>query len=169
MCGSQPRITKQTHFSFLIPNYSLQDTTFLEFIYFYRRSTRFRRFLRPSSGAHKCTYSFKYWNTAEIWKSVNSAADFWWSPLSAIAPSSSKQYWPIVTWWPTARCTFSLRLPFRYHDVPGFTLTANVCDGTRRHLIMIWRSDILPTELRNTLAMQHIRSQWHCSWHWLTL
>jgi len=31
------------------------------FIYFYRRSTCFRRFLRPSSGAQNCTYSFRYW------------------------------------------------------------------------------------------------------------
>jgi len=30
------------------------------FIYFYRRSTCFRRFLRPSSRAHNCTYSFRY-------------------------------------------------------------------------------------------------------------
>jgi len=30
------------------------------FIYFYRRCTCFRRFLRPSSGAHNCTYSFRY-------------------------------------------------------------------------------------------------------------
>jgi len=30
------------------------------FIYFYRCSTCFRRFLHPSSGAHKCTYSFRY-------------------------------------------------------------------------------------------------------------
>jgi len=29
------------------------------FINFYRRSTCFRRFLRPSSGARNCTYSFK--------------------------------------------------------------------------------------------------------------
>ena len=29
-------------------------------IYFYRRSTCFRRFLRPSSGARNCTYSFRY-------------------------------------------------------------------------------------------------------------
>ena len=31
------------------------------FIYFYRRSTCFRWFLRPSSGAHNCTYSFEYY------------------------------------------------------------------------------------------------------------
>ena len=30
------------------------------FFYFYRRSTCFTRFLRPSSGAHNCTYSFRY-------------------------------------------------------------------------------------------------------------
>ena len=30
------------------------------FIYFYRRSTCFRRFFHPSSGAHNCTYSFGY-------------------------------------------------------------------------------------------------------------
>jgi len=44
----------------IITNYSQQDVTFLKFIYFYRRSTCFRRFLRPSSGAHNCTYSFRY-------------------------------------------------------------------------------------------------------------
>jgi len=44
----------------VITNYSQQDATFLEFIYFYRRSTCFRQFLRPSSQAHNCTYSFRY-------------------------------------------------------------------------------------------------------------
>jgi len=33
------------------------------FIYFYRRSTCFRRFLRPSSGARNCTYIFRYCQT----------------------------------------------------------------------------------------------------------
>jgi hypothetical protein len=31
----------------IIPNYSQQDATFLEYIYFYRRSTCFRQFLLP--------------------------------------------------------------------------------------------------------------------------
>jgi len=44
----------------IITNYSQQDVTSLEFIYFYKRSTCFRRFLCPSSGAHNCTYSFRY-------------------------------------------------------------------------------------------------------------
>ena len=33
------------------------------FIYSYSRSTCFRRFLRPSSGARNCTYSFRYCQT----------------------------------------------------------------------------------------------------------
>ena len=51
---SAPNVTQ------IITTYSQQDATFLEFIYFYRRSTCFRRFLRPSSGAHNRTYSFWY-------------------------------------------------------------------------------------------------------------
>jgi hypothetical protein len=47
----------------IIPNYSQQDATFLEFVYFCRRSTCFKRFYRPSSGAHNCTYSFRYFQT----------------------------------------------------------------------------------------------------------
>jgi hypothetical protein len=43
-----------------IPNYSQRYATFLEFTYFYRRSTCFRLFLHSSSGAHNCTYSFRY-------------------------------------------------------------------------------------------------------------
>ena len=43
-----------------VTNYIHQDETFLEFIYFYRRSTCFKLFLRPSSGVHNCTYSFRY-------------------------------------------------------------------------------------------------------------
>jgi len=44
----------------IITNCSQQDATFLEFIYFYRRRTCFRRFLCLSSGAHNCMYSFRY-------------------------------------------------------------------------------------------------------------
>jgi len=44
----------------IITNYSQQDANFLEFIYFYRRSTCFRRFLLPLSGAHNRTHSFRY-------------------------------------------------------------------------------------------------------------
>jgi len=45
-------------------NYKLQPTICnFSWIYFYRCSTCFRRFLRPSSGAHNCTYSFRYCQT----------------------------------------------------------------------------------------------------------
>jgi hypothetical protein len=44
----------------IITNYSQQDAVFIVFIYFYKRCTCFRRILRPSSGAHNCTYSFRY-------------------------------------------------------------------------------------------------------------
>ena len=46
-------------------NYKLQPTrcNFLKSIYFYRRSACFRRFLRPSSGEHNCTFSFRYCQT----------------------------------------------------------------------------------------------------------
>jgi hypothetical protein len=37
----------------------LSRTCNVSWIYIYRRSTCFRRFLRPSSGAHNCTYSFR--------------------------------------------------------------------------------------------------------------
>ena len=45
-----------------IPNSKLQPTrcNVSWLIDFYRRSTCFRRFLRPSSGAHNSTYSFRY-------------------------------------------------------------------------------------------------------------
>ena len=42
-------------------NYKLQPTRCnFSWIYFYRRSTCFRRFLRPSSGTQNYTYSFRY-------------------------------------------------------------------------------------------------------------
>jgi len=41
--------------------YKLQPTRCnFTWIYFYRRSACFKPFLRPSSGAHNCTYSFRY-------------------------------------------------------------------------------------------------------------
>jgi hypothetical protein len=54
------RNMKGTYHYITIKNHSQQDAMFLEFIYFYRRSTCFRLFIRPSSGTHNCTYSFRY-------------------------------------------------------------------------------------------------------------
>ena len=55
----------------IISNYN-----FSGFIYFYRHSTCFRRFLRPSSGAHNCTYSFRY--CQPIPEAVCTVVCFWW-------------------------------------------------------------------------------------------
>jgi len=51
------------------------------FIYFYRRSTCFRRFLRPSSGAHNCTYSFRYCQSILLLAATTVAASssWWWA------------------------------------------------------------------------------------------
>ena len=54
-----------------LSSYNQQVATFLDlFIYFYRRSTSFRRSLRSLSGAHNCTYSLRYCqtNTAACWR-----------------------------------------------------------------------------------------------------
>jgi len=40
--------------------YNQQDATFLNLFIYVRRSTCFRRFFRPSSGAQNCTYSVRY-------------------------------------------------------------------------------------------------------------
>jgi len=40
--------------------YNKKDATFLNLFISVRRSTCFRRFFRPSSGAQNCTYNFRY-------------------------------------------------------------------------------------------------------------
>jgi len=56
------RNTNMEHTKCMCPNSKLQPTrcNVSWFIYFCRRSTCFRQFLLPSSGAHNCTYSFRY-------------------------------------------------------------------------------------------------------------
>ena len=44
----------------IILNYIQQEATFLDLFICYRRCTCFRRFLRPSSEVHNCTYSVRY-------------------------------------------------------------------------------------------------------------
>jgi hypothetical protein len=52
------------------------------FIYFYRCSTCFRRFLRPSSGAHNCTYSFRMrWNVSSISSTIAASSSIGWQYL----------------------------------------------------------------------------------------
>ena len=56
------------------------------FIYFYRRSTCFRRFLRPSSGAHNCTYSCRYCQPILLFAAIV-------DEISSIIAASSSTGW----------------------------------------------------------------------------
>ena len=59
------------------------------FIYFYRRCTCFRRFLHPSSssGAHNCTYSFRYCQPSNPWKQQAAVlVDNFWSCICSYVP-----------------------------------------------------------------------------------
>ena len=72
----------------IITIYSQQDATFLKFIS--TRSTCFRRFLCPSSGAHNCTYNFRYCQ-----------------PILLLAATVDKMF-PLIQYWlpiPEAVCT----------------------------------------------------------------
>jgi len=73
-------------YSNIIANYIQQDTTFLEFIYSYRRSTYFRRFLRPSSGTHNCTCSFRY--CQPILLLAATVEEMKWSSISSTVAAS---------------------------------------------------------------------------------
>ena len=55
------------------------------FIYFYRRSTCFRRFFRPSSGAHNCTCSFRYCQTILLLAAIMDKME----PTVTVSPISS--------------------------------------------------------------------------------
>ena len=46
----------------ILAEYNQQDATFHSLFISVRRSTCFRRFSRPSSGAQNCTYSVRYWS-----------------------------------------------------------------------------------------------------------
>jgi len=56
------------------------------FIYFYRRSTCFRRFVHPSSGAHNSTNSFRYCQPIPLlpWRRWNSSPSPPWQQLAAV-------------------------------------------------------------------------------------
>jgi hypothetical protein len=59
------------------------------FIYFYRRSTCFRWFLRPSSGAQNCTYSFWYCQPIMLLAAVKDKMEL---AFHLIHDSSQQQY-----------------------------------------------------------------------------
>ena len=51
---------------YMFAEYNQQDVTFHNFFISVRRSTCFRRFFRPSSGAQNCTYSVRYWSDSYL-------------------------------------------------------------------------------------------------------
>ena len=69
------------------------------FIYFYRCSTCFRWFLRSSSGAHNCTYSFRYCQPILLPAAIvdENSVEFY-----LIHDSIRQQYWLTI---PEALCT----------------------------------------------------------------
>ena len=68
------------------------------FVYFYRHCTCFRRFLRPSSGAHNCTYSFRYCQPILLLAAIMDEME----RGHLIHDSSQQQYWLTI---PEAVCT----------------------------------------------------------------
>ena len=90
------------------------------FIYFYRRSTCFRRFLRPSSGAHNCTHSFRYFLPIPLLAAIVDEMEL---EFHLIHDSSKQQYWltlheavciVVCSWWweekPPETCTASVEI-----------------------------------------------------------
>jgi len=105
------------------PLWGLQITAnkmqlFLNLFFFYRRSTCFRRFLRPSSGAHNCTYSFRY--CQPILLLAATVEELALAISSTVAASSNigwqylKLYVQLCSWWwaeePPETCRASVKI-----------------------------------------------------------
>jgi len=69
-------------------------------VYFYRRSTCFRRYLRPSWEAHNCTYSFRYYQSILLLSATVEEMEF--SFISSTVAASSS----IGLTIPESVCTF---------------------------------------------------------------
>ena len=89
------------------------------FIYFYSCSTCFMRFLRPSSGAHNCTYTFRYCQPALLLAAILDEME----QFHLIHDSSKQQYWltipesvctVVCSWWwaeePPETCRASVEI-----------------------------------------------------------
>jgi len=74
----------------LLPNYNQQDATFLDLSIFTDALTCFRLFLRPSSGAHNCTYSFRYCQPILV---LAATVDEMESSISSTVAASSSIGW----------------------------------------------------------------------------
>ena len=79
-------------------NYSQQDATIFDYL-FLKGSTCFGRFLRPSSGAHNCTFSLRYCQLILLQAGIVDEKEL---QLHLIHDTSLQQYWLTV---PGAECT----------------------------------------------------------------
>jgi len=77
-------------------NYDQQDATISDYL-FLQGSTCFARCLRPSSGAHNCTFSFRYCQTIVLQAGIVDEMEF-----HLIHDTSLQQYWLTI---PEAECT----------------------------------------------------------------
>jgi hypothetical protein len=111
-----------------------QNAKFLEFTYFYRRCTSFRRFLRPSSGAHNCTHSFRYCQPILLLAATVMKMEF-----HLFHGSSYEQYWLTV---PEAVCT--VMCSWWWEEEPSETYRTSIkINKLKKHFILfvvIWNS-----------------------------
>ena len=108
---------------------SEQDVTFLDvFIYFYRCSTCFMQFLRPSSGAHNCTCSFRCCQPVLLLAAIADEME-----LHLINDSSKQQYWLTL---PETVCTVACS--WWWAEEPPETYTASVEINKSRTVASCW-------------------------------
>ena len=101
------------------------------FIYFYGRSTCFRRFLRPSSGAHNCTYIFRY--CQPILPLAAIVDDMELHEFHLIHDSSKQQYWLTI---PEVVCT--VMCSWWWAEEPPVTCRASVEINKSRKVASSW-------------------------------
>ena len=93
------------------------------FIYFYRRCTCFRQLPRPSSGAHNCTYSFRYCQPVLLFATI----------VDLIHDSSKQQNLLTI---PEAVCT--VMCSWWWAEEPPETCTASVEINKSRNVASCW-------------------------------
>jgi len=98
------------------------------FIYLYRDSTCFRRFLHQSSGAHNCTYSFRHCQPVLLLAAIVDEME-----LHSISSMMKQQYW-LTT--PEAVCT--VMCSWWLAEEPPETRRASVEINKSRNVASCW-------------------------------
>ena len=100
-------------------SYNQQDAKFLNFFYFYRRSTCFRRFLRPSSGAQKLYTQLRVLSTNTVACRYHGWDGTLLSSTVAASSSAGRRYLKLYvqflySWWwakePPETCRASVEI-----------------------------------------------------------